>query len=141
MDALKDLPYFVDNPPHLQPIIEALIAMRREADSHVPDAVDSQQLASAGEGRITNPARLTPESIRAMTSEQAAREAALRAGIQSPDCVHDLTGKVHGRSYMGCTACRIIHKMTYSPHLYLLYIAGLTTFSAEWMTLRIERDF
>ncbi len=141
MDALENLPYFVANPHHLQPIIEALIAMRREADSHVPDAVDPQQLALAGEGRITNPARLTRESIRAMTSERAAQEAASRAGIQSLDCVRALTGNINGRSYMGCTTCRLIQKMTYSPHLYLLYIAGLTTFSAEWMTLRNERDF
>jgi hypothetical protein len=130
MDVLKDLQYFVDNRHHLQPIIEALVAMRKEADSPVPDAVDPQQPASAGGGRTMNPARLNPESIRAMTSEQAAQEAAARAGIPSPDdCVRALTGNVHGRSYStGCATCRLQQKMTYSPHLHACALLALPCF-------------
>jgi hypothetical protein len=47
-----------------------------------------------------NPVKLTPESIRAMTTQQVAQEAAARAGIQPPDeCVKAIIGKVYGKTY------------------------------------------
>jgi hypothetical protein len=51
-------------------------------------------------GGSATPSRLTAESIEAMTSEDAARSAAARAGIQSDPCVQAVAGAMlPGRTY------------------------------------------
>jgi hypothetical protein len=80
-----------------------LIVMRQEKVSAAKVAATAAKVSAAvaayAAGSAGNFARLTIESIKAMTSEQLAQQAAARAGIQADDCVHALTGRVFGRLY------------------------------------------
>ena len=87
---------------HPAPWRNADLAGGADSSPPIPSSIaapEHDSVAAYAAGSAENFARLTIESIKAMTSEQLAQQAAARAGIQVDDCVRALTGRVHGRTY------------------------------------------